>query len=227
MPLASRNSLHRNVLRPYQYNRHLKITNQDGTCEAELLNLSYIDLTHPDDREQDMQIIQAVLPGNKKSWTNEKRYIRKDRWFSLVVVPVPDQIYFNVYGRDITEYMHAQEQLTISEQRYALAQRGANIGTWEWHIPSGKVHWSEQIEPMFGLATGSFDGTYASLMDYVHPDDRKRVSAAVEECLKTRKDYNVEHRIVSTDYRSQWPSHRDAVCRNRPDMPPVHCRLLP
>lgn len=142
------------------------------------------------------------------------------QWFSMAVVPVAGQNYFNVYGKDITERKKTQELLMISERRYALAQRAANIGTWEWHIQSGKLHWSEQIEPMFGLEPGSFDCTYEGFIRCVHPDDRKRVAETVEKAFASgTTDYSVEHRITRPDGTVRWMQENAVTLSGRDGTP--------
>jgi len=52
---------------------------------------------------------------------------------------------------DITGRKRSEEALKKSQERFALAQRSANIGSWGWNILTGEVSWSETIEPMFGF----------------------------------------------------------------------------
>ena len=126
------------------------------------------------------------------------------QWFSLAVVPVRDRRYVNIYGRDITQTRLYQEALQVSEQRYALAQSAANIGTWEWMIPAKKLHWSEQVEPMLGLKPGSFDGTFQSFLQLVHPDDRTVLSNTLLSCIRTQQDCTVEHRVILPNGSVRW-----------------------
>lgn len=49
-----------------------------GYSEAELLTLTYLDITHPEDRTRDRAVTLPVLRGEQNYWTSEKRYIRKD-----------------------------------------------------------------------------------------------------------------------------------------------------
>ncbi|MGI6455450.1 MAG: PAS domain S-box protein [bacterium] len=54
-----------------------------GYTEEELLKMSIRDLTHPDDREQEEEHLNALLNGETIYWTSEKRCIRKTgepRW---------------------------------------------------------------------------------------------------------------------------------------------------
>lgn len=49
-----------------------------GYSEEELLNMSYRDITHPEDRDRDRAEIRRVLEGKRGMWSIEKRYVRKD-----------------------------------------------------------------------------------------------------------------------------------------------------
>jgi len=116
--------------------------------------------------------------------------------------------------REIGERRRAEQDLRDSEQRYALAQKVANIGSWEWHIPSGRLYWSEQIEPMFGFPHGHFDATYAAFLERVHPGDRERLMKAVAASINEGATYDIEHRIVWQDGRVRWMSEKGDVFRD-------------
>lgn len=106
---------------------------------------------------------------------------------------------YSLMSRDITEQRRAAEKLKISEERYALAQRAANIGSWDWDIITGKLHWSDTIEPMFGFTPGKFGCSYESFLDCVHPDDRQSVAERVNAAVEKGDEYDIEHRIVWPD----------------------------
>jgi len=108
----------------------------------------------------------------------------------------------------------AIEALRLSEQRYALAQRAANIGSWDWDINSGDLHWSDRIEPLFGFAPGQFKGTYEAFLECVHPDDRRHVVDLVNASIERDADYYIEHRIVRPDGTVRWVSETGDVFRD-------------
>ena len=108
----------------------------------------------------------------------------------------------------------AEEALKRSEERYALAQRGANIGSWDWNILTGELIWSEQIEPMFGFSKGEFKKTYQAFLDCVHPEDRQYVVDSVNACVAEGRDYAIEHRIVWPDGIIRWVSETGDVIRD-------------
>jgi len=108
----------------------------------------------------------------------------------------------------------AEMALKSSEERYALAQTAADIGSWDWNIVTGKLLWSERIEPMFGFAPGQFDGTYEAFLQRVHPDDRQSIVEAVETCVERGRDYRIDHRIIRPDGTIRWIAETGDVVRD-------------
>jgi PAS domain S-box-containing protein len=110
--------------------------------------------------------------------------------------------------------MRRQAALKNSEERYALAQKAANIGSWDWNILTGGLLWSERIEPLFGFAKGQFAGTYEAFLKSVHPDDRDFVVSSVNACVEGGADYGIEHRIVWPDGTVRWVAETGDVMRD-------------
>ncbi len=108
----------------------------------------------------------------------------------------------------------AEMALKSSEERYALAQTAADIGSWDWNIVTGRLLWSERIEPMFGFAPGQFDGTYEAFLERVHPDDRQSIVDAVEACIEQGRDYRIDHRIIQPDGGIRWIAETGDVVRD-------------
>jgi PAS domain S-box-containing protein len=105
----------------------------------------------------------------------------------------------------------AEELKEVDQLKTGLiAQRAANLGTWEWRPNDNRVLWSETVETMHGLAPGTFGGDYASWMATVHPDDREHVAAAVDAALRSGL-YDVEYRTLRADGTSYWTAARGKV----------------
>jgi PAS domain S-box-containing protein len=89
-----------------------------GYPRDELLKLTFQDITHPEDLEADLNYVRQVLSGRIKTYTMEKRYIRKDGsliWIYLTVSLVRDAAgaprHFISVVEDITERKNAEEEL--------------------------------------------------------------------------------------------------------------------
>ena len=115
---------------------------------------------------------------------------------------------------EIIERMQSQEALRYSEERYALSQRAANIGSWDWDIQTGDLRWTAQVESLFGFGRGEFSATYEAFLDSVHPEDRDYVVSSIEACVQQDVDYAIEHRIVWPDGTSRWVSETGDIIRD-------------
>ncbi len=115
----------------------------------------------------------------------------------------------------IAERRRTEEALSRSEERYALAQRVANIGSWDWDILTGALYWSDRIEPMFGFERGKFGATYEAFLECVHPQDRQFVVDSVNASVDGGADYAIEHRIVWPDGTVRWVSETGDVMRDQ------------
>ena len=121
--------------------------------------------------------------------------------------------------QDITERKKVEEALSRSEERYVLAQRAANIGSWDWDILTGDLEWSDRIEPIFGFARGEFGATYEAFLECLHPEDRQHVEDSVRASLEKDADYAIEHRIVWPDGTIHWVSETGDVFRDEKGKP--------
>ncbi len=126
---------------------------------------------------------------------------------------------FSILSRDIIKRKLAEEALRRSEERYALAQKAANIGSWDWNILTGDLFWSDTIEPLFGFSKGEFGATYDAFLESVHPDDRQFVQDSVDASVKDDKEYAIHHRIVWPDGTVRWVSETGDVIRDKDGKP--------
>lgn len=113
----------------------------------------------------------------------------------------------------------AEEALAVSKERLRRGQAFANIGTWEWDIPSGELYWSERIPVLFGYPQGDLETSIENFMQAVHPEDRAAITAAIEATLERDEPYDLEHRVVWPDGTVRWLLERGAVVRDDHGMP--------
>ena len=117
-------------------------------------------------------------------------------------------------GHDITARKQYEAALALSEERLSLAQKSADMGSWEWNIETDCIEGSESIETIFGLTDGTFTRSKATFLKYVHPDDKDFVVESVDKALKGKKDLDIEHRIIRPDGSIRWIQEIGKVYRN-------------
>jgi len=100
-----------------------------GRSEAQILEVGFTDITHPDDRERDLALVSPVLRGDAQRWESEKRYVRPDGAVAWVIVS--GRLITDAQGRplrtiasvaDVTARRQAEEHLRESERRFRVAQ---------------------------------------------------------------------------------------------------------
>jgi PAS domain S-box-containing protein len=164
----------------------------------------FLALIHPDDREK-----VEKLPG-LASWTgeyqeHESRFVLPDgriRTFYTRAVPIvrDDSRVTHVVGlsEDITERKEVEERLQRSEVLLAGAERLANLGSWEYDVPSKTLIWSAQFYRMLG-----FDPRTEKPLPHdekhraIHPDDLKEALRDLNEIETTGKPLENELRFVT------------------------------
>jgi len=100
------------------------LCNLVGYSEAELLGMSYQDLTHPEDQEKEMLLAAQIQAGDLQTYSLEKRYVRKDgqiRWVNVHVSSVRDSqeniLFATAMVEDIGDRKLTEESLRQSEAR--------------------------------------------------------------------------------------------------------------
>jgi diguanylate cyclase (GGDEF)-like protein len=98
-------------------------------------------------------------------------------------------------------------------RQLAQAQRLARIGSWEWHLPTGRVRWSEEMYRIYELdpETIAGDVDYGWFQSRSHPDDRAAMEEAVRGALTSGEPFHIDHRLVMPDGRIRWLQSRGRV----------------
>jgi PAS domain S-box-containing protein len=111
---------------------------------------------------------------------------------------------------DIDEEKRASEALRINQERLNLAQKASQAGSFEWNIRTNAVIWSEETEALFGLAPGSFGGSYEDWTKCVHPEDLPRAEQELRRALADGEGVS-EYRAVWPDGSVRWIQARGKV----------------
>ncbi len=112
--------------------RYCEIT---GYSELELREMTWLDVTHPEDRAAGIASAAFLLTGGKSTDAFQKRYRRKDgstvwAWITISVMYAPDgrPMQSIAVVEDISERRQVQEALRESEERFRLLVEHAPDG---------------------------------------------------------------------------------------------------
>ena len=158
---------------------------------------------HPDDVES-LSITWQHIRESEQFGEGEVRLRRHDgeyRWFLFRVNPVRDESgrLIKWYGTniDITERKLALESLQANQELLDLAQKSARATAFDWYIQKEINYWSPEQDALYGLAPGTFDGTFQSWKSMVYAADWPNVVEAVRHAQQTGE--------VATEFRAVWP----------------------
>jgi two-component system cell cycle sensor histidine kinase/response regulator CckA len=177
-----------------------------GYTQAELRTRTFLDITHPEDRDASLAAMRQLLNCEISSWMTEKRYIRKYGnvvWGRLFVSLVRDRNdqpqYFIAVVEEVTDKVLAERSLLESQQQLRLAV-SAGLGVWECDLRRGAVALSPQYQRVFGQPPLSF----GEWMNLIHPDDVERVVAIAREGVDRTHRWEAEFRVLWPDGSVRW-----------------------
>ncbi|WP_394824048.1 ATP-binding protein [Pendulispora albinea] len=101
-----------------------------------------------------------------------------------------------------------EHALRENEDRMRLALVAAEVGTWEFRPITGELTWDDRCKQIWGLPDGH-EPSYDAFLRGIHPEDRPRVEAIVEQTLEPRSGgtYKIEYRAVGLSHGPErWVS---------------------
>jgi len=110
------------------------------------------------------------------------------------------------------ERARMDEQLRVSEQRYALAARGANDGLWDWDVDAGRAYYSPRLHEILGLDEGDLGTTPEALFARVVDEDREQVRAYLQARIaRQRRKFACECRVRHPATGERWTAWRGLI----------------
>lgn len=116
--------------------------------------------------------------------------------------------------RDINERKIVERALRKSEARLREAQELSHVGNWELDLRSGIEQWSDECFRIFGLEPTGEPQPYETFTQRLHPDDRNRVVAAVNDAQHGDKKYDIDYRIIRPNNLVRYVNSRATIYRN-------------
>jgi diguanylate cyclase (GGDEF)-like protein/PAS domain S-box-containing protein len=154
-------------------------------------------------RNQSEDIVQALGIG-----AND--YLTKPVDFAVALARVGTQL----------SHKRAQEELKESEERYALAARGANDGLWDWNLSTDVIYFSARWKAMLGCQEDEIGNKPEEWFEHIHEADRDRVKEEIAAHQKgATPHFESEHRVRHKDGSFRWMLSRGVAIRDEHGKP--------
>jgi diguanylate cyclase (GGDEF)-like protein/PAS domain S-box-containing protein len=99
----------------------------------------------------------------------------------------------------------AEEVLRESEERYALAVRGANDGLWDWNFHRNEMYFSPRWKEMLGYTEHEIGTNPDEWFRRVHPEDIDQLKAGIADHLRgVTPHFENEHRMLHKSGVYRW-----------------------
>ena len=179
----------------------------------------YMDLVHPDDIDKVREEVEVYLYERRSQWEQEYRIRKSDGsyiWVRDFTVPVWEgQILqqINGYIYDVSVEIDNRRVMKFQNTRLNQVIEATNVGTWEWHIPSGKVTANERFAEMCGYSLAEVEPlTIGTWDEWISPQDKAKFYEAVQDHLDGRADsYQMECRVRTKEGAYIWVMDRGKV----------------
>ena len=124
--------------------------------------------------------------------TTKQRRFTRDEVFLIQAIA-------NVLATAI-ERQRMEDALRESEQRWQLAFRGTNDGTWDWNVKTNEVFFSTRWKEMLGYSDEEISNNLDEWSSRVHPDDINWVMQTIQNHFDQKTPFYIsEHRVRCKD----------------------------
>ncbi|WOK09377.1 PAS domain S-box protein [Imperialibacter roseus] len=184
---------------------------------------SAFDFIHPDDEAWVRQKF-STLTANKRVLIGPFRFKNSKgdwRWIETIATNTLEDTAIKgiiVNSRDITDKIHREEALKLSNERYRLASLATKDIIYDWELDSNHVtRMGDGINRLFGYTQNDLQSDARFWEQHVHPDDKDLAYKKLQTALGTPSERYCEHeyRFQKADGSFAWVYDKGYIIRDK------------
>ena len=118
------------------------------------------------------------------------------------------------------QHSTAEQALKDSQERLDLALESAQLGTWDWHIPTGMLYGSARAAQLHGLPPESFHEPFEAFFEGMPDSDRDNMRSAYRTLRKgPAGNYQLIYRVPLEDGSARYLESRARLYRDEHGAP--------
>jgi PAS domain S-box-containing protein len=111
----------------------------------------------------------------------------------------------------IKELKNELSRMKTTEERTRLAIEAVNDGIFDFDLKRGEVYFSPRYYTMLGYEPYEMPASRETWKNLLHPDDRERIVAYVDDRIHTERSWSLEFRLRAKDGKYRWILGRGKV----------------
>ncbi|WP_159086023.1 PAS domain S-box protein [Flavobacterium faecale] len=183
-----------------------------GYSTQEMKTKSFMEITHPEDLEIDLEHLNKLKNGEINKYAIEKRYFKKNGkiiWVKLTVSKLKTSDGFDASYISIVENISKRK---IAEKKSKEYQKKIEslINTidgivWECEAETFQFNFvSNKVETILGYTPQEWLASPTFWQDHIHPDDKPNTLNFCSNKLKLLEDHDFEYRMIAKDGSVVW-----------------------
>ena len=157
----------------------------DNVKKVLLIDDPKVTININDNKTKDGRIITV-------QWFNSPRFDKDGKLAGLIAA-----------CQDITDKIRTEKALEESEALLNATGMMANVGGWELDAETLELTWTEQTYRIHEVPL-DYKPPLEEAMNFFHPDDRKKLSDAINLALEQGAPYDMEVRFITAKGNKRW-----------------------
>ena len=148
-------------------------------------------------------LVLKIYYSNKKNDTDENQ---------MLVDSIANNLASNI------ELIMTQEELLENREIMEKAYRLGRIGTWDYNMSTGDLHWSNMTKEIHGFGPDHKPDLESTTMQFVEGYHRDTYKKAVEDAIQKQTSFDLELKIINAREQELWirisgeAEYKDGVC---------------